>query len=162
MKRTVNLKHARTQFQRDVMEKIVRDKVCPFCEEHFLKYHTRPIIKRGKYWTLTENFQPYPGARHHLLIVSRKHVTDFSQLSSSAQAEMFKLFADECKKRGIKGGTVFMRFGNTDYTGGTVEHLHAQLVTGVRRGKNSEPLVTGISYKTMSLGKPSQSRRPRL
>lgn len=165
MARTVNLKHARTDFQRDVMKRIAKDKVCPFCEEHFLKYHTRPIIKKGKHWTLTENFAPYPGSKHHLLAVSRKHVRNFAELSSAAHAELFLLFAHESKKRGIKGGTVFMRFGDTDYTGGSVEHLHAQLVSGVRRGPKSEMLMTGISYKTIEPASPAskraRSRRPR-
>lgn len=39
-----------------------------------------------------------------------------------------------------------MRFGDTDYTGGTVEHLHAQLVSGGKRGKDKEPLITYLGY----------------
>lgn len=147
MKKAVNLAHARTKFQRDVMEQIKKDNVCPFCEVHFLKYHTRPIIKKGKHWILTENFAPYDGARHHLLAVSRKHVQSFVELSAPARAEMFALFAAESKKRDIKGGTVFMRFGDTDYTGGSVQHLHAQLVSGAKRGAGKEMLLTTISYK---------------
>lgn len=146
MKRTVNLSHARTKFQRDVMKKIKRDKVCPFCTEHFLKYHTKPIISTGKHWILTENFQPYVGSKLHLLIVSKKHVQHFDELPPSAQQELFQLFGKELKKQKIKGGAVFMRFGDTDYTGGTVEHLHAQLVSGTKRGKNKKPIVTYLGY----------------
>lgn len=146
-KRTVNLSHARTKFQRDVMKRIKKDNVCPFCEEHFLKYHTKPIIKKGKHWILSENFQPYEGSKHHLIAVSRRHTTSFGDLSSAAQAELFALFAAETKRRGIKGGTLWMRFGDTDYTGGTVEHLHAQLISGVKRTKKSAPLTTTIAYK---------------
>jgi ATP adenylyltransferase len=152
MKKAVNLAHARTKFQRDVMEQIKKDKVCPFCEVHFLKYHTRPIIKKGKHWILTENFAPYEGAKHHLLAVSRKHVQSFVELSASAREELFALFAAESKKRGIKGGTVFMRFGDTDYTGGSVQHLHAQLVSGAKRAPGREMLLTTISYKTTKRG----------
>ncbi len=146
MARTVNLSHARTAFQRDVMKKIVRDKVCPFCMEHFLKYHTKPIITEGKYWVLTENFEPYKGSKHHLLAVAKKHVTHFEELSPAAHAELFKLFRDEARKRKIVGGALFIRFGDTDYTGGTVEHLHAQLVSGGKRGKGKEPLITYLGY----------------
>lgn len=146
MKRTVNLAHARTSFQRTVMKQIVRDKVCPFCMEHFLKYHTKPIIREGRYWVLTENFEPSKGSKHHLLAVSKKHVRHFKELPPAAQSELFKLFGDELHKRKIPGGTLFMRFGDTDYTGGTVEHLHAQLVSGDKRGKNKEPLITYLGY----------------
>lgn len=114
--------------------------------KHFLKYHTKPIIKSGRYWVLTENFEPYKGSRHHLLAVSKKHVRHFKELSPAAHAELFKLFADEARKRRISGGALFMRFGNTDYTGGTVEHLHAQFVSGGKRGEGKEPLITYLGY----------------
>lgn len=114
--------------------------------EHFLKYHTKPIIKDGKYWVLTENFAPYKGSKHHLLAVTKKHVQHFDTLSPAAQAELFKLVGDEARKRGIKGGALFMRFGDTDYTGGSVEHLHAQLVSGGKRGKDKKPITTYIGY----------------
>lgn len=148
MARTVNLSHARTPFQRAIMKKIVRDKVCPFCMEHFLKYHTKPIIKEGRFWVLTENFEPYKGSKHHLLAVSKKHAQHFEKLSPAAHAELFKLFGDEARKRKILGGAIFMRFGDTDYTGGTVEHLHAQLVSGGKRGKGKKPLFTYLGYST--------------
>ncbi|MDB5264915.1 MAG: Histidine triad domain protein [Parcubacteria group bacterium] len=148
MAKTVNLSHARTKFQRDVLRKIQKDKVCPFCEENFLTYHTKPIIKKGRHWILTENFQPYEGSKHHLLAVSRKHVRHFEKLTPAAQAELFSLFSVELKKRDVKGGTIIMRFGDTDYTGGTVEHLHAQLVSGAKRGKGREMILTALGYKT--------------
>ncbi len=135
------------------MERIKKDNVCPFCEEHFLKYHTKPILKKGKHWIITENFQPYEGTKHHLIAVSRTHVTSFEKLSSAAQAELFSLFGAQVKKRAIKGGALFMRFGNTDYTGGSVEHLHAQLISGAKRSKNAEPLSTYLGYKAR---RPSQ------
>jgi ATP adenylyltransferase len=150
MARTLNFAHARTKFQRDVMRRIARDKVCPFCMKHFLKYHTKPILRSGKYWVLTENFQPYEGSKHHLLAVSKKHTTHFGKLPSAAQAELFGLMAAELKKRKVPGGALFMRFGDTDYTGGSVEHLHAQLVSGAKRGKGKETLTIYLGYKVKS------------
>ena len=148
MKKTVNLSHARTKFQRDVMKRIKKDNVCPFCTKNFLTYHTKPIIKESTYWILTENFQPYAGSRVHLLAVSKKHITRFEKLSPAAQADLFSVFGTELKKRKVEGGTLLMRFGDTDYTGGTVEHLHAQLISGGKRGKGKEPLSTYIGYST--------------
>jgi ATP adenylyltransferase len=156
MGRTVNLSHARTNFQRTVMEKIAHDKVCPFCMTHFLKYHTKPIIKEGRYWVLTENFEPYGGSKHHLLAVTKRHVQHFNALAPAAQAELFKLLGDEARKRKILGGAIFMRFGNTDYTGGTVEHLHAQLVSGGKRGKDKKPLITYLGYSIKKSSRPSR------
>ena len=113
-----------------------------------MKYHTRPIIKEGRYWVITENFEPYKGSKHHLLAVSKKHVQHFEKLSPAAQAELFKLFGDETRRRKILGGALFMRFGNTDYTGGTVEHLHSQLISGGKRGEGKEPLIPYLGYST--------------
>jgi ATP adenylyltransferase len=149
MKR-VNVSNARSKDYADVLRKIVRDKVCPFCTEHFLTYHTKPIIKKTKHWILTENFKPYAGTKHHLLLVSKRHIEHFSELSGTAQKEMFALFDAELKKRRVRGGTLLMRFGDTDYTGASVGHLHAQLVSGVKRGKHTEPLLTAIGVKLKS------------
>ena len=146
MARHVNLSHARTSFQRGIMERIRRDNVCPFCMKYFVRYHTKPIISKGKYWILTENFEPYAGSKLHLLAVSKKHVCHFKELPPAAHRELFLLFEKELKKRGVKGGALFMRFGDTNYTGGTVEHLHAQLVSGTKRGKNKEPIITYLGY----------------
>ena len=145
-KRSVNLAHARTAFQRKVIERIVKDKVCPFCEEHFLKYHTKPILKKGKYWIITTNFQPYKGSVHHVLAVSRKHATQFSAISPAAQSELFTLLAAEVRRRGIKGGALCMRFGDTDYTSGSVEHLHAHLIVGAKKARGRKTLTMGIGY----------------
>ena len=149
MRRTVNLSHASTKFQRDVMRRIRRDKVCPFCMEHFLKYHTKPILASGKYWVLTTNFQPYKGSRLHLLAISKKHTTTFEKLSTAAHQELFALFSKELRKKKIKGGAILMRFGNTDYTGGTVEHLHAQLISGQKRSPRREHITTQLGYGAM-------------
>ena len=146
MKKLVNIAHARTQFQKETMARIERDRVCPFCEKNLLTYHTKPILKKGKHWTLTTNFQPYKGTKLHLLAVSRKHTTRFEDLSPAAHHELFALFAKELQKKKIRGGALFMRFGNTDYTGGSVEHLHAQLVSGTKRGDDREPIITYLGY----------------
>lgn len=146
MKR-VNVRNTRSKKYAAVLKRIEKDNVCPFCEAYFLKYHTRPILKKGRYWILTENFNPYPGTTHHLLLVSRTHVTHFDKLSPAARAELFSLFAAELKKRKVRGGGLFMRFGDSDYNFSSVGHLHAQLVVGVRRGKGTELLLAPLGFK---------------
>ncbi|MFM2330953.1 MAG: hypothetical protein RLZZ26_460 [Candidatus Parcubacteria bacterium] len=149
MKR-VDVQNTKSKKYAKVLRTISKDGVCPFCEDHFLKYHTRPILATGKHWTLTENFNPYPGTTTHLLAVSRKHISHFEDLSAPACAELFSLFARELKKRKIKGGGLFMRFGDSAYTFSTVGHLHGQLIVGVKRGKNTEPLLAPLGFKKKS------------
>jgi diadenosine tetraphosphate (Ap4A) HIT family hydrolase len=143
----VNVKNTASKKYAAVLRKIEKDKVCPFCEKHFLKYHTRPIIKNGRHWILTENFNPYPGTTHHLLAVSKKHVAHFDALSASAHTELFSIFSAELKKRGIKGGGLFMRFGDSEYNFSSVGHLHAQLLVGTKRGKGTELLLVPLGFK---------------
>lgn len=145
--KTVNLKNTRSKGYAAVLRQIEKDNVCPFCTKHFLKYHTRPILKNGRHWILTENFNPYPGTTHHLLLVSKKHVTHFGDLSAAAHAELFAILLPELKKRKIKGGGLFMRFGDSEHNFSSVGHLHAQLVVGTKRGKNTELLLVPLGFK---------------
>lgn len=146
MKR-VNVKNTTSASYAAVLRQIEKDKVCPFCKEHFLKYHTRPIISIGRHWILTENFKPYPGTKHHLLLVSKKHVTHFKDLPKGAYVELFTTLPAELQRRKIKGGGLFMRFGDTHYTFSSVGHLHAQLVSGVRGSKDTEALLVPLGFK---------------
>jgi diadenosine tetraphosphate (Ap4A) HIT family hydrolase len=146
----VNPKNTRSKGYAQVLKRIQKDKVCPFCTAHFLKYHTRPILKNGRHWILTENFNPYPGTTHHLLVVSKKHVAHFKDLPPAAHAELFAILAPELKRRGIKGGGLFMRFGDGDYNFSSVGHLHAQLIVGVKRGTNTELLLAPLGFKKKS------------
>ena len=51
----LNHDNARTEEQKTLMAKIEEDGVCPFCAEHFKKYHPKPILKETDYWFVTEN-----------------------------------------------------------------------------------------------------------
>ena len=60
--------------------------------------------------------------------------------------ELFTLFTTVCEERDIDGGTLLMRFGNTDKTVATVAHLHAQLVSGGARKDDTERIPIAIGY----------------
>lgn len=143
----VNVQNTVSPTYAKVLNQIKKEGICPFCWENFLKHHTRPIIAKGRHWLLTENFNPYPGTTHHLLLVAKKHVAHFEELSPAAHAELFSLLAPELKKRRIKGGGLFMRFGDGDYTFSSVGHLHAQVIVGVKRGKDTEMLLAPLGFK---------------
>ena len=127
-----------------VIESIQKDGVCPFCPEALTKYHKKPIIKEGKYWTLTENMYPYKGAKHHLLLIHRAHIEDMRMLSAEAWNELFDLVAEETKKRKMGGGTFLMRFGETAYTGASVAHLHAVVISPDVDDENRAPIMARV------------------
>ena len=112
------------------MEDIKQEGHCPFCREHLAKYHKNPILKEGKYWLLTENQWPYVKVKQQLLAIYKTHIEHISQIDPKAGSELFSMFADEAKKRKIKGGGVALRFGSSkdgNY-GSSVLHIHAHLV----------------------------------
>ena len=139
----VNLKNAFRPDRRykNVIHKIQQDSVCPFCPKYLKQYHKKPIIKTGRFWILTDNMYPYAGARHHLLLIHKKHIERFSELSPAAWHELSRLVAFAVKKRAVKGAALVMRFGDTSYTGASVSHLHANIIAGPGGAKKHDPIM---------------------
>ena len=129
---------------RGVIENIKKDGVCPFCPDNFSKYHKNPILKEGTYWLLTRNMYPYEGAKQHVLILHKAHIETFADISSEAWIE-FKALSDALiKEIGLPGGTLIMRFGDTRYTGASVRHLHANLVSPDGENPDRKPIMTRV------------------
>lgn len=139
----VNLKNAfrPNSPYKNVIHEIARDHVCPFCPQHLKQYHKKPIIKTGKYWILTDNMYPYPGTKHHLLLIHKKHIEHIGDVSRPAWQELHALAVYIGKRRDIKGAALVMRFGDTSYTGASVSHLHANIIAGPGAAKKHEPIM---------------------
>ena len=127
-----------------VIGEIKKEGVCPFCPENLARYHKNPILAEGEYWLLTDNMYPYKGAKHHILLVHKKHTETVLDLPKEELTELFDLVRSETKKRGIKGGTFFMRFGDTTYTGASVSHLHANLISPDVDDEKREPIIARV------------------
>ncbi|EKE18733.1 MAG: hypothetical protein ACD_9C00254G0016 [uncultured bacterium] len=143
----VNIKHARTQEQIDVMKQIEKDGVCPFCMEHFLKYHPKPIISENENWIVTENMSPYEGTTYHFLFVCKRHFTMPSEMTNEEKKSMFDLISEMINKNNILGGSILIRFGDMRFTGGSVDHFHAHLIIGDTNNKEREKLKVKVGYK---------------
>jgi galactose-1-phosphate uridylyltransferase len=146
----LNFSHVHDRKQELLMRKIKKDGVCPFCKENFEKYHPKPILKKGRWWIVTENMAPYKGTKKHLIFVYlSKHATKIEEINTDAGKELIKLLSWVIKKYKIKGCGLFMRSGDTNRTGSSVEHLHAQLVAGnsTYKNKNSSSLKIKLGYK---------------
>lgn len=127
-----------------VIDQIQKDGVCPFCPESRAKYHKNPIIREGSFWLLTNNMYPYEGAKYHALLIHKAHVTDFSEVSKEAWSELDDFVKDFTAENNIPGGTFIMRFGDTRYTGASVVHLHANLVSPDGENKDRKPIIARI------------------
>lgn len=124
----INLANAREEEQKAVMENIADAQHCPFCRENLCKYHQQPILKETKFWIVTHNQWPYKHTKHHFLLIYKVHAVNLSDLSPAAGQELFELIAEIEQSYAIKGGGLAMRFGDTDYSAGTISHLHIQLI----------------------------------
>ena len=74
---------------------------------------------------------PYPGTKYHFIFVYKPtHIEDPSLLTTTETGDLFALMTWATKHFSIPGGSFFMRFGESKYTGSSVAHLHAHLLMG--------------------------------
>ncbi len=147
----VHVDHARGTKQKEIMQRIESDGVCPFCSENFLKYHTETIIKETNSWIVTTNFDPYQGSLFHFLFVYKpSHINSPKEMTGESRIELFELVDELCVQNKIVGGSILMRFGDGNVNGSSVEHLHAHLVVGEHKGENMEALKVKLGYKKVS------------
>lgn len=139
----VNLSNARAEDQLEALKKIAAGDFCPFCQADYIeKEHKKPIIKTGDHWIATENRWPYKNTKHHLLFIHRRHVTSIADLCDEDWNELRKMVMEISQKMNIPGATFVMRSGDSRYTGGTVTHLHAQLISG--NPDSGEPVLARV------------------
>lgn len=143
----VDMDNTRTDEQRDVMQRIIDAGDCPFCEQNLKKYHTPPTLHEGKYWLVTTNKWPYDHTKHHFLLIHKQHIEMLSEVSPEAAVELFEHFAWLEKEYHLVGGGVGIRFGDTNYSAGTVKHLHAQLIIPSIDDPDFEPTRIKIGKK---------------
>lgn len=127
-----------------VISKIDQDGVCPFCQEHINKYHKNPILHEGRFWILTDNMYPYKNTKNHFLLIHKNHIENFSEITTDSWLELQDICKLEISNRKIAGGSFFMRFGDTKYTGATVNHLHAHIVSRDLDTKSKDPILARL------------------
>lgn len=118
--------HARKDYF-NVIKTIEAGGQCPFCPFHF-KYHKNPILKKHKGWLISKSSWPYENSQLHLIIIGDEHKEQIWELGEEDIKSILFLIKWAAKKFDIKGGGFAMRFGETQYTGATVCHLHAHLI----------------------------------
>jgi len=136
----INLNNAREAEQIKVMQKIADEAHCPFCSENLRLYHQLPALKEGKFWLVTLNQWPYKHTKHHLLLIYKAHATKLADLKAAAGAELFTLVKELEQEFSFEGGGLALRFGDTDFSAGTVNHLHAQLIVPDAMAADFEPV----------------------
>lgn len=136
----VDVDNSRLPDQREQMDIIAKNNHCPFCAENLVKYHPLPTLKLGKHWLVTENQWPYDHTKHHFLLITREHKVSPIELTPEAAAELIELTNWLITEYNIPGGGLAMRFGDSNYSAGSVTHLHAQLIQPDIEAEDYEPV----------------------
>lgn len=139
-----NTQHRPDGKYNSVITNIQKDGVCPFCPDQLAKYHKNPIIDETKYWLVTNNMYPYKNVRHHILLIHKEHIETIQEITDEAWKELHTIFLQAIGRSNIPGGTLFIRFGDTRFTGASVSHLHAHLVSSDPDNPEYTPLLTRI------------------
>ena len=102
---------------------------------------------------VSENMSPYAGTKLHLIIVYKEHAIMPGEIKPEAYAELSEIFKWAEKKYKLKAGSFFMRFGDTCYTGGSVNHAHIQFLLGSAKSDdaNKDKLKVKLGYKKKSI-----------
>lgn len=123
----IEKRFAKTKDYKNTLEKIIKTEKCPFCPDNF-KYHKKPILKKYKGWLATSNSWPYNDTTYHFIFIPEKHKEKFSDLNDKDLQAVKYLVNWVINKYKIKGGGLTLRFGEQNYTGATVLHLHFHLI----------------------------------
>lgn len=130
-----------------VLKAIIAAGFCPFCEKHLFKHHQRPVILRSSHWLVTENSWPYEGSRFHFLFIARAHIEATEDMSFAVWTDLQEMYRKVVKENEIRGATLMIRSGDTRFTGASVTHLHAHLISGAPRTKKTEPIRALVAFK---------------
>jgi len=127
MKKVVDKRYAKSEEYKNTLEAIENTAKCPFCKDNF-KYHKKKILRKEKNWFITESSWPYKNSKFHFLVISEKHKENFKDLKAADLKIVSDLTNWAIKKYKIKGGALSLRFGDTNYTGASVCHLHFHFI----------------------------------
>ena len=144
----VNFQHARKKEQIMIMKKALENKNCPFCWDVIEKYHPKKILKKGNWWWLSENGWFYEGAEIQFIFFYKKHIATIKEIETEAFTELHELikWVEETYK--LKWCSLFIRSGEMNGTGSSVQHIHAQLISGnSTKREDSEALKVKLGYK---------------
>lgn len=114
--------------------KRVAEHGCPFCEDQLLMSFPDGPVEEVGHWVLTPVTPgyEYENAEHHLLLITREHLRDIRELDDEAWVDLLKLAKWACEEYGIPGGGFAFRFGDSNFSGAEIRHLHVHLIKPVR------------------------------
>lgn len=142
-----DIRNAHSDKQREDMYDLEKAGACLFCPEG-LALKGKRVFHSGEHWYITPNDFPYKGTMIHVMIVPKRHVTSFTELTNQEILELSEMISWANKEFNIKGAGMFCRYGDTSYTGATIHHFHIHIVQGGERTENTPPIFALIGYES--------------
>lgn len=141
-----DISNARSEKQAQDMRDLAAANACLFCPEG-LNLKGKRVFHRGQHWYVTPNDFPYKGTTVHVMIVPNRHVKCLTDLTQQELLELPAMIAWVNKEFDIKGAGFFYRYGDTNYTGATIQHFHIHIAQGKEKTETSEPIFALIGFK---------------
>jgi ATP adenylyltransferase len=129
--------NARTPQQIERMRILKETGACFFCEGNYIMVGGSPSIYIGNHWFVKKNDYPYEGAVHHYLVVPKEHIKRLPDISPAAWMELWDIFGSLIKRFKTSGESIFVRSGDMNYTGATLDHLHFHFLVGISKPENA-------------------------
>lgn len=128
-KKEVTIKNARTDEYAEKLKNILARGICPFCPEHLKEFFPEEPLYQNDDWYLFKNQVPIKNTLQHLLVISKTHGTTMQDVSiKKIGNSFFEVIAWAEEHFKIPGGAIGFRFGDMDFSAGTVSHTHAQII----------------------------------
>lgn len=137
----------RTAEQLAEMRRLERDGVCVFCAPYLGGADEQRIVHRTDWWSVTPNRYPYRGTKLHLLLVPSVHVNDMLDLPREAQADFWNALGWVRDHYALTFYGLGVRCGPCEFTGGTIEHLHAHVIVGDVDNPDHTPVRLKLSSR---------------
>jgi diadenosine tetraphosphate (Ap4A) HIT family hydrolase len=162
------LAHCRTFNQYKAMIDGYRAGKCPFCDPLGAE---NEVIRENELWRMWHNLFPLNATSIHLILAPRRHVESQDVFGAEDFSAMGDLFAWARGNFRLQGGGFIMRFGTPEFCGGTVLHLHANIIvpdsTGAVRmtlAKQPEEFAAGVAriaiYEKLRFGETCNALSP--
>jgi diadenosine tetraphosphate (Ap4A) HIT family hydrolase len=135
-----NLKTAREKAQLERMIDLRKRNICAFCPENIRQETTSKVEIETDYWIVKKNDFPYKNTKYHYLVIPKEHIKTVSELSDESKKEFLEVISFLEKKFKFKSYDIGIRSGDIRLNGGSVEHLHAQIIVGDVDNPNHKPI----------------------
>lgn len=96
--------------------------VCVFCKLD------QPVLGASGHWTVTANKYPYFGTELHLLAIPDEHVSDLTDLTAAAWADLHNVLGWIRDHYGVPAYGMCVRNGDPHATGATIGHVHVHII----------------------------------